>query len=64
LQILKSLALAIPEISKGNSKFWEAALAQGHAHFFLLLTGWSSHGGPSFGLLAATVIQMVFLLGR
>jgi len=61
--ILKSLASAITEILNGYPKFWGAPLSGGHAHF-LLLTGWSSHGGLSFGSLAATVIQMVFLVGR
>jgi len=31
---------------------------------FLLLTGWSSLEGLSFRSLAATVIQMVILVGR
>jgi len=30
---LKSLALAVAEILKGNTKFWKASLAQRHAHF-------------------------------
>jgi len=47
---------------KGNPKFWGARLSQGHAHF-LLLTGWSNHGGMSSGSVAATVIQTVFLVG-
>jgi len=30
---LKSVASAVAKILKGNSKIWEAPLAQGHAHF-------------------------------
>jgi len=34
LPILKSLPSVVAEILKGNSKFWGAPLAQGHAHYF------------------------------
>jgi len=48
---------------KGELQILGSSPIQGSCPF-LQLTGWSNHGSLSFGSLAATGIQMVFLVGR